>query len=304
MSNTPFGFPQGFPSAASPQAEAGAEKPKKRLRTSKNSATKSSAASESSQRVRGLLAILMGLLAAAFIGTSLTANTSKGKVFVLRAASPILPMTPIEASQLEAVQVPVEAVEAGALKAATAEDVLTAAKSGKNTVVVGRYALYPILANQQIRLRSMLSTEAQLGTALAADERLVTINVPLGRGVAGLVRTGDRVDIYSVSDSASVALAVNVEVVMAAPAEEVLRSSAAANPDSDPLTRLPSYPVPAMYVVRVPVSLVPSLVTADSSSTLYLAYRTPCVPTATVTCSTTPDVSAATSSLSTVPADK
>lgn len=304
MSNTPFGFPQGFPSAASAQADSGAEKPNKRFRKPKSTSPKSTAPSESSKRVRGLLAILMGLLAAAFIGTSLTANTSKGKVFVLRASSSILPMTPIEASQLEAVQLPIEAVEAGALKASTADEVLAAAKAGKNTVVVGRYALYPILAHQQIRLRSMLSTDAQLGTALAPDERLVTINVPLGRGVAGLVRTGDRVDIYSVSDSTSVTLAENVEVVMAAPAEDVLRSSAAANPDSDPLTRLPSYPVPAMYVVRVPVSLVSALVTGDSSSTLYLAYRTPCVATATVTCSTTTTATSATSSSSTVPADK
>jgi Flp pilus assembly protein CpaB len=224
-----------------------------------------------------------------------------------------LPLTPIEASQLEAVEIPLEAVEAGALKGATAEAVLEAATSGDDTAVVGRYALYPILVNQQIRLKSMLTSDAQLGAALGSDERLVTINVPLERGVAGLVRTGDHVDIYSVATAGtSELLAEKIEVVMAAPSEDVLRASAEKNPGSDPLTRIPDYPLPAMYVVRVPVSLVPALVAADSSATLYLAYRSvaalpaaqTCVPTADKPCPPVSSVAPASTSSTTVPADK
>jgi Flp pilus assembly protein CpaB len=162
------------------------------------------------------------------------------------------------------------------LKAETAAAVIKAAKSGKGTAVVGRYALYPILAHQQIRLKSMLTTDAQLATPLSAQERLVTVNVPLERGVAGLVRTGDHVDIFSVrADGDSALLAENIEVVLAAPAQDVVRTSGEENPKSDPLTRLPDYPVPAMYVIRVPASLVSVIVDADSSSKLYLAYRNP-----------------------------
>jgi Flp pilus assembly protein CpaB len=307
MSNTPLGFPQGFPPVAAQTADPSTDKKAKKQKKAKSSS--STPATESTKRVRGLLAILLALLGGALVFSSLNANESAGKVFVLRATSAILPLTPIEESQLEAVEMPIEAVEPGALKGDTAAAVLEAARSGDGTVVVGRYALYPILANQQIRLKSMLTADAQLGAALGAEERLVTINVPLERGVAGLVRTGDRVDIYSVtSTGTSELLAGNIEVVMAAPSEDVLRSSAEENPGSDPLTRIPDYPVPAMYVVRVPVSLVPGLVAADSSATLYLAYRSAtalpaadtCIPTPTTPC----PVEAPTSPSTTVPADK
>jgi Flp pilus assembly protein CpaB len=265
MSNTPMGFPNlGQP------AQPAAETPKKSKRKDRATAKP---VNESQRRVRGLIAILAALIAGALVLTTLSENKSKGSVFVLRAASTILPLTPIEASQLEAVQLPIEAVEAGALRADTADAVLAAAKKG-STAVVGRYALYPILASQQIRLKSMLTIDAQLATPLGPQERLVTVNVPLDRGVAGLVRTGDRVDVYSVRDAGdSVLLAENVEVVLAAPATDVVKSSGEKNPESDPLTRLPDYPVPAMYVVRVPASLVSALVDADSSTKLYLAYR-------------------------------
>lgn len=269
MSNTPMGFPNlGQP------APVENEKGKRKGRGESRRTKQPSRSTESQKRTRGLLAVLAALLAGAVVFNSLSANQSKGKVFVLRAASTILPLTPIDEAQLEAVELPSEAVEAGALKAATAEAVLAAAKSGKGTTVVGRYALYPILANQQIRLKSMLTTDAQLASPLAPTERLVTINVPLARGVAGLVRSGDHVDVFAVSsDGTSQILAENVEVVLAAPAEDVLRTSGAENPDSDPLTRIPDYPVPAMYVVRVPSSLVTAIVSADASSKLYLTYR-------------------------------
>jgi Flp pilus assembly protein CpaB len=263
----------GFPNLGQP-APAEPEKKKRKSRGSGERQAAVSSNTESQKRVRGLFAVLFALLAGALVFNSLTANQSKGNVFVLRAASTILPLTSINENQLEAVQLPVEAVEAGVLKAATAEAVLAAAKTGNGTTVVGRYALYPILAHQQIRLKSMLTTDAQLATPLSEAERLVTINIPLARGVSGLVRTGDHVDVFSVnSDGEAQLLVENVEVVLAAPAEDVLRTAGAANPESDPLTRIPDYPVPAMYVVRVPSALVNILVSADSSSKMYLTYR-------------------------------
>jgi Flp pilus assembly protein CpaB len=236
------------------------------------------APTEQKRRITGLLAILLAALGGLAVFSSLGAQEDKGKVFVLRAKQTILPLTPITEAQLEVVLLPAESVEPGALKATTAEAVLAAAKdTTADTNVIGRYALYTILTQQQIRIPSMLSADARLLVNLGPDERLVTINVPLARGVAGLVRTGDRIDLYTVSSesqtSVSQLLAEDIEVVLVAPGEDTVKAVGEANPGQDPLSRLPNFPVPALYVLRVPVSLVTTVVSADAVSSLYLVYR-------------------------------
>ncbi len=265
----------GFPGYNQPMSMMGAQPPAQEKKAKKS---KGGAPTEQKRRITGVLAIVLAVLGGIFVLNSLNAQKSEGMVYILRAKANILPLTPITESQLEAAQIPAEAVEPGALKATTPEAVLEAARAADAaTTVVGKYALYPILAKQQIRIPSMLSADAQLRVELADDERLVTINVPLARGVAGLIRSGDRVDVYNVAGdnggASSQLLAEDIEVVLAAPGEDVVKAVGEANPGQDPLTRLPSYPVPQMYVLRVPVSLVTTMISADSTNSLYLAYR-------------------------------
>lgn len=280
----------GYPGYSQPMSMMGTQPPPQEKKPKK---AKGGAPTEQKRRITGLLAILLAVLGGIFVMNSLNAQKSEGMVYILRAKANILPLTPITEAQLEAAQIPAEAVEPGALKATTPEAVLEAARAADSaTTVVGKYALYPILAKQQIRIPSMLSADAQLRVELAEDERLVTINVPLARGVAGLIRSGDRVDVYNVAGenggASSQLLAEDVEVVLAAPGEDVVKAVGEANPGEDPLTRLPSYPVPQMYVLRVPVSLVTTMISADSTNSLYLAYR-PVAPTSGEPAAETPD---------------
>ena len=296
MSNTSQGFPgYGQPMSMMPVQPS----PKAKGKTKKTRG----APTEQKRRITGLLAILLAALGGLFVFSTLGAKEDAGKVFVLRAKQTILPLTPITEAQLEVVLLPSESVEPGALKATTAEAVLAAAKdTTADTNVIGRYALYTILSQQQIRIPSMLTADARLLVDLGPDERLVTINVPLARGVAGLVRTGDRIDLYTVSSDSQVSssqlLAEDIEVVLVAPGEDTVKAVGEANPGQDPLSRLPNFPVPALYVLRVPVSLVTAVVSADAVSSLYLVYRpvaeavttapTTTVPTAPGTATTVP----------------
>jgi Flp pilus assembly protein CpaB len=276
----PTGGPGRFATpldAASPSDKAAKGKGKRKEKAPKGARgeKEKKASPEGRRRVSGLLAILLAVLAAVVIASSLSEAKTGDKVFVLRAKTTIQPLRAITEDQLTVAQVPQDVVEVGAIYATDEASVWAEVRGeGVNPAnkVIGRYAVYPVLAGQMIRVEG--GQLALYPLSLAPTERLMSLNVPVDKGVAGTLRTGDYVDIYGQGDEGAELIAANVEIVLASPAADVVASIGQENPKSDPLTRLPDYPVPVLYVVRVPAEIVAQLASYNARGAMSLVLTT------------------------------
>ena len=104
---------------------------------------------------------------------------------VIIARSDIREMATIDDTMLEVTQRPQDFVEPGAVK--------------EIEVAVGQVAAVPIKKGEQVLTTKLLHPGPETGIALqvAPEKRAITIPVDETRGVAKLIRPGDRVDIYA-----------------------------------------------------------------------------------------------------------
>jgi hypothetical protein len=229
--------------------------------------------------------IAIGLAVVTFLGLLLMLGSSPApeKAFVVRATQAINPGVDVTASAIRAEPADPADVEPGAIFGASAEEAMERATGiqlgpdGVDWAVVGRRAVYPVFAGQQ--LRPEMFTSASAGRVLGPDERLVSVTADVDTALAGSLRVGDVVDILGVSDDNSVLLAEAAEIVAVQTDPSLFRAAqqrqaSAEGSDLEPGDVLPATPIPGMYIVRVPLASAVALAAADGKNEdLYLLAR-------------------------------
>ncbi len=227
----------------------------------------------------GILAVIVAVLVIALAGSSTT------RTYVVRVNGAVPALGQVAPSQLEAISLPVDAIEEGALSGEDADALLEEAiELAKNGVV--RQSLP---AGRQLHPADF-SAEAQLVVPLGADERLASIEARVGMAVGGGLKVGDRVDViarFQVRDesefdlsnattTASTYVAHNIELVSVLPDEgtfDQVAQGQTADSDASPTEQLPAEPVPGIYVVRVSTRDAQILDLAQDQADLYLVLR-------------------------------
>lgn len=219
------------------------------------------------------IAVLVAVVAA--LAFFLITATPEEKTYVARATTDIGALQDVDRTQLEAVEIAPEYVEAGAVQGDDPEKVLDEAVNA-----IQGPTLYPIAAGQQIRPDYFSNTQIKLDEELLPNERLMSIRASVAASAAGTIRPGDRVDIIASTtqgDPISNVVAVNVPVVAVRSSERTLEAAAAQQSgegkDLKPQEILPGAPIPGVYVIKVDADRVPALAAVDAGASLYLAYR-------------------------------
>jgi Flp pilus assembly protein CpaB len=272
-----FPGPAGFPapgSAIPPTAASGLDGDGKRKRGKK----------QASPRRFGVLAIVLAVLTGVVLLVLLGGTVNPDKTYVLRARENLNPTLDVAAQQVEAVPIDPAAVDPGAIQGASAAEVLAfadgteAGPDGSDWRVVGRRTRSVVYAGQQIRPEMFLGSPSGIAVELADGDRLVSVEVPASRALAGGLAVGDRVDVAVFSPEVTGLVAENVQIV-AIQADASVLSSAQQRQASDgtltPSDVLPSDPIPGTYVLLVPADRAVPLVAAEGTGKLYLLGRTP-----------------------------
>ena len=264
-----YGMPPGFSSG--PGMPVTPVTPIKPGKPSKPGKKPKATTRQSSNLVKWLsiiLAALGGLLVVLFL------TSSSQQTFVVRANAAIPALVTVGAENLEAVPMPVEAIEPDTFTGATAEEALAEASG----YLDGKWLVYPVGAGQQLRTGAF-SAIGELAVPLAPEERLISISAKAAKSVAGGVRPGDRIDLYvALTDGQVGLLAENVEVVGVSIAPQEFDAAAQAQLDNRDVTLgdvVPIEPIPGTYVLRIAASDVLRFFAADSQSTIYIALRSP-----------------------------
>ena len=232
----------------------------------------------------GVIGIVLGAITFLVLLFSLTTASTPDKVYVLRAVQNLTPGVSVSAENLEAAPVDPETVEPGAITGSTPKEVIayatgeTQGPDGADWAVVGRTPLYPVYTAQQIRAEMFTTTASNIGSPLAAGERLVSITADVDTALAGYFKAGDVVDIVAVNSANEAVLVAEAAVIVSIQADtSTLRSAQqrqAAENGKD-LTAgdvLPSQPIPGIYVLRVDAATAGSLAATDEDR-LYLLAR-------------------------------
>lgn len=223
------------------------------------------------QRVAALLlAGVTGLLA--FTATSQPSTN----VYVLRTTTQIAALSPIAASEVEAFPLPPEAIEEGAISAATPEDAL---KKAELLLAEGRVRM-SLPKGHQLHVEDFTS-DVDLTTPLRPEERILAIEANVVAAVGGQLRAGDRVDVLAVVEIegkiVSNLVASNVEILAALPSERqfdaVAQEQVSGKKGESSSELLPADPVPGIYNVRVSLDQAVVLAAADSRGELVLVLR-------------------------------
>lgn len=251
--------------------------PKKSRRSGKKGGRKDKAPRTSTtrllnkQRVFALVfAVLAGVLAFA-----VTAEEVE-QTFVIRTTAAIPALSSIANTQVEAVALPLEAVEDGAIVADTAEGAL---EKVSLLLSEGRVRM-ALPKGHQLHLEDF-TADAELTVPLGPDERVFALEASVVNAVGGQLRAGDRVDIVGVTEFEgnvySNIIATDIEILSALPGEQqfnaVAQSQVSSNRDESGSSLLPSDPVPGIYNMRVSVSDAISLANVASRGDLVLVLR-------------------------------
>lgn len=225
------------------------------------------------------ITIVMALVVAAVVAFALTRPPEL--TYVVRTTASVGQFSVVDPSQLEAVAVSPDLVEAGAF---TGDD--GAALMDEAVAAIGDGRLqYPLNKGQQVHLEAF-TNEVSMPSSLAENERLLSISAVASTSVAGNIRSGDRVDIIAVSDSGSGPVAsvvkTNVPVESVSLSGDQLSSISASQADPEGSTYdksigelVPATPIPGTYVIRVTTDdvLKFALLDSDGSTDFHLVYR-------------------------------
>lgn len=231
-----------------------------------------------------MLAIIAGGGLALVAAVTILGGTAP-ETYVVRAVEPIEAGLVLDVeAQFEALPVDNAYVEDGAITGNTPEAAMEQAVEDLD----GLRVQYPIAEGQQIRAE-FFNVEISLATPLTAEERLLSVSAGIGNALAGQIEVGDRVDVSATVNNVTAIIAQNIEVVAVTVSESQYQSLASQQTGEAKNTKdselLPGDPIPGIYTLRVPVTLVPSVNAAAQGATLSLIYRSPeakdLVPTAT-----------------------
>jgi Flp pilus assembly protein CpaB len=222
--------------------------------------------------VRGRRSAYIVVFLVAALGAGVLAYLAQPRTEIVRARSNIAVLTPITADMLEVVR-----VSPGDAAAQTARSI---------DAVVGRYAATPVLAGQDVDLRTLEDNPGQrafgFGAPLGAGEVAFALPVDASQAVGGALAAGARVDVVAVPNS------LKTQAGGGAPGTAATATSmgqglvvlAIRTADGQPLTsgstgdqgsRAVVAPKLGSVVVAIPEARVTDFATAALTSTFYLA---------------------------------
>jgi Flp pilus assembly protein CpaB len=222
--------------------------------------------------VRGRRSAYIVVFVVAALGAGVLAYLAQPRTEIIRARSDIAVLTPITADMLEVVR-----VSPGDAAAQTARSL---------DAVVGRYAATPVLAGQDVDLRTLEDNPGQrafgFGAPLGPGEVAFALPVDASQAVGGALAAGARVDVVAVPNSLKTqpGSGTGGTPPRAISMGQGLVVLAIRTPDGQPLTngssgnegsRTVVSPKLGSVVVAIPQSRVADFATAALTSTFYLA---------------------------------
>jgi Flp pilus assembly protein CpaB len=221
--------------------------------------------------VRGRRSAYIVVFLVAALGAGVLAYLAQPRTQIVRARSNIAVLTPITADMLEVVR-----VSPGDAAAQTARSL---------DVVVGRYAATPVLAGQDVDLRTLEDNPGQrafgFGAPLGPGDVAFALPVDASQAVGGALAAGARVDVVAVPNSLKTQSAGTGGTAPAATSMgQGLVVLAIRTADGQPLTsgssgdqgsRAVVAPKLGSVVVAIPEARVADFATAALTSTFYLA---------------------------------
>lgn len=272
MSDQPFMTPpHGEPTPDHSSAGAG-EDSRKRRRKSKSDGKPPTKRLANRNFV---LALVFAVLSAGVVYFLISAPAPKS-TYVAVAGADIPAGSLVSESMLDAVRVNDGPVQEGAITGTDPHQVLDDASDA----IKGKPSQFPLSKNQQIVPEGFGQSVANLGTPLDADERLVSFRATVASSVAGALKPGDEVDLYTSVQTSNISgaglLVPDLTVVSVTVSESRYADIANEQVSSKELTpseALPSNPVPGIYVVRAKVDDVAKIVAADAVGKIYLSFR-------------------------------
>lgn len=259
----------------------------KPARVKKDKAPKQKGGRRNDSKRMMLIAFVVGLVAVG--GAYLALNSADGPVdggYIVRAARDIRPGVDAPAAAFEAVFIPTEALEAGAITGATAEQALARAAGdepaldGSDVTVIGRRPLFPILEGQTVRPEAFSGVEVSFNRELLSDERLVSVSATASSALGGALVVGELVDVVVAFGDSAAVLVEGAEIVGISADESAFRTAAQRQNSEEgaelsPGEVLPVDPIPGIYSIIVKDFQVLPVVAADAESgaAIYLLGR-------------------------------
>ena len=221
--------------------------------------------------MRGRRSAYIVVFLVAALGAGVLAYLAQPRTEIVRARSNIAVLTPITADMLEVVR-----VSPGDAAAQTARSL---------DVVVGRYAATPVLAGQDVDLRTLEDNPGQrafgFGAPLGPGDVAFALPVDASQAVGGALAAGARVDVVAVPNSLKTQSGGTGGTAPAATSMgQGLVVLAIRTADGQPLTsgssgdqgsRAVVAPKLGSVVVAIPEARVADFATAALTSTFYLA---------------------------------
>lgn len=239
--------------------------------------------------VIGLLAMLVAVVGF-FLATS--PGTAKDR-YVLRTKTAIPALSKIDVDNLEIVVVPRGSVEGGlpdqadldsdaalpvaersafAGRAFSAESRADLEKLRDEYFATGTDTFAQVDVPSGVQLRGDMLTYQTKFPSLAPGERLVSVSADISASVAGTLRAGDVVDVWTVVDNKLVTrVTAGVEIVAVRPSESVINSNARSS--SETTVPASSTVIPGIYTLKANETQVASITLAAAQGNVYLVYR-------------------------------
>ena len=222
--------------------------------------------------MRGRRSAYIVVFLVAALGAGVLAYLAQPRTEIVRARSNIAVLTPITADMLEVVR-----VSPGDAAAQTARSL---------DVVVGRYAATPVLAGQDVDLRTLEDNPGQrafgFGAPLGPGEVAFALPVDASQAIGGALAAGARVDVVAVPNSlktqsgggtagtapaaTSMGQGLVVLAIRTADGQPLISASS-----GDQTSRTVVAPKLGSVVVAIPEARVADFATAALTSTFYLA---------------------------------
>jgi Flp pilus assembly protein CpaB len=267
----------GFQALPDEPEEFGKKKRGRKMRkASKKSAGPQSRHTKKVLSVNRIFAILLAFIALVLILASLNPPAA-ATTYVVRSTSAIPALSIVSIDNLEAVALPDDAIEPGAITGATEEEALANA----SVLIDNSRTRSSIPAGRQVHPDDFTG-DALIEGGLEPDQRLVSVSANVNSAVGGNIKAGDHVDVIGIVtvENTLVAnvIASDLEVVSVLPSESEFQSAAqqqvtGGDTNKSPSELLPGNPIPGIYVVKATVEQSIILGMANQEATLYLSLR-------------------------------
>lgn len=276
----PGGFAPSFgdplPGTTMPewQNEPAGEATKAKGRKNRKSAKAAAPASLEKQVVRKvgsrkrIAATITGLVVAALVAALFFVPSPKTGDYYVVVVSPMPAMSKFDPTKLVFRQIPEEFADQTALHAPT-----IAVLSAKLSTMAGARVRTNLTVNQQVRASDVLTSDLKGGAAdLGPDEALVAVGATVSNSVAGIIRAGDKVDLYGTGNGITNLVLPDVEIVTVTGSPSQLDSAANTSGKGAGGAKSAA-PLGGGYTLRVPNKYVSRVIAINQTGSLVLVLR-------------------------------